>query len=99
MDDFEKEMLFKYLRDMTERGDDDAKGLLRLLEKKDLRDDEIAIVWSIDDVMEECKWLTKEQAYDVLHHLDSKHDANIGVNWETIHYWGEYLYPQENEDA
>lgn len=99
MNDFEKEMLLAYLRDMTERGDETAKKLLPLLEKKDLQDDEIAIVWSVDDVMEECKWLTKEQAYDVLHHLDRKHDANIGVNWETIYYWGQHLYPQENQDA
>ena len=65
----------------------------------ELQDDEIAIVWSIADVMEECKWLTEEQAYDVLHHLDRKHDANIGVNWDTIYYWAEYLYPQGNDDA
>lgn len=61
----------------------------------ELQDGQIAIIWSIDDVMEECKWLTKEQAYDVLYYLDRKHDANIGVNWDTIHYWAEHLYPQE----
>ena len=64
----------------------------------ELQDDEIAIVWSISDVMEECKWLTKEQAYDILRHLDKEHDANVGVNWDTIYYWAEYLYPQEQKD-
>ena len=64
----------------------------------ELQDDEIAIVWSISDVMEECKWLTKEQAYDILRHLDKEHDANVGVNWGTIYYWAEYLYPQEQKD-
>ena len=64
----------------------------------ELQDGEIAIIWSINDVMQECGWLTEEQAYEVLHYLDNKHDANIGVNWETIHYWAEYLFPEENTD-
>lgn len=39
MDDFEKNLLLKYLRDMTERGDETAKNLLRLLEKQDLQEE------------------------------------------------------------
>ena len=35
MDDFEKNLLLKYLRDMTERGDETAKNLLRLLEENE----------------------------------------------------------------
>ena len=96
MNDFEKEMLLEYLRDMTERGDETAKKLLPLLEKQD---DEIAIVWSVEDVMQECDWLTREQALEVLNHLDHKHDATIGINWEVIYYNAQWMYPKENEDA
>ena len=35
MNDFEKEMLLEYLRDMTERGDETAKKLLRLFEENE----------------------------------------------------------------
>jgi hypothetical protein len=31
--------------------------------------------------------LTDEQVADVISLLSSKHDANIGINWETISYW------------
>ncbi len=65
----------------------------------ELQDGEIAIIWSVDDVMEECKWLTKEQAHDVLYYVKRKHDANVGVNWETLRHWAEHLYPQGEKNA
>ena len=65
----------------------------------ELQDDEIAIVWSVEDVMMECDWLTREQALEVLHNLEHKHDATIGINWEVIYYNAEWMYPKENEDA
>ena len=60
----------------------------------DDEDSEISIVWSVDDVKEQCSWLTDEQAKDVLHNLKHKHDANIGINWDVIDVtanilWGE----------
>jgi hypothetical protein len=66
--------------------------------KLELQDDEIAIVWSVEDVMMECDWLTKEQALDVLHKLKSWHNATIGINWNTIRDTGEFLYSQGVED-
>jgi len=63
-----------------------------------LQDDQIAIVWSVEDVMQECDWLTKEQALEVLHALAHRHDATIGINWDTIYYTGVHMYPQ-GEDA
>ena len=50
----------------------------------DDEDSEISIVWSVDDVKEQCSWLTDEQAKDVLHNLKHKHDACIGINWDVI---------------
>jgi hypothetical protein len=67
----------------------------------ELQDDEIAIIWSVEDVMQECDWLTKEQALDVLHSIDHNHDATIGINWEVIYYNAEWMYPkpEESKDA
>lgn len=63
-----------------------------------LQDDQIAIVWSVEDVMQECDWLTREQALEVLYALEHKHDATIGINWDTIYYTGVWMYPQGVED-
>ena len=63
-----------------------------------LKDSEIAIVWSIADVLLESDWLTEDQAYEVLHALEHRHDATIGINWDTIYYTGVHMYPQ-GEDA
>ena len=67
------------------------------MEKLELKDDEIAIVWSVEDVMQECNWLTREQALEVLHNLKHNHDSCIGINWEVIYYTAEWMYPQKKE--
>lgn len=59
----------------------------------ELQDDEIAIIWSVEDVMQECDWLTKDQALDVLHDIDHNHDATIGINWEVINFTAQWKYP------
>jgi len=68
----------------------------------ELQDDEIAIIWSVEDVMMECDWLTKDQALEVLHDIDHNHDATIGINWEVINYNAQWRYPNpkyaENDD-
>ena len=65
----------------------------------ELQDDEIAIIWSVEDVIQECDWLTREQALDVLQHIDHKHDATIGINWDVIYYNAEWMYPKEADDG
>jgi len=71
------------------------------MKKIELQDDEIAIIWSVEDVMQECDWLTKDQALEVLHSIDHNHDATIGINWEVIRDSARDAYPEpeENEDA
>jgi len=59
----------------------------------ELQDDEIAIIWSVEDVMMECDWLTKDQALEVLHDIDHNHDATIGINWEVIKDNADWRYP------
>ena len=65
----------------------------------ELKDDEIAIIWSVEDVMQECYWLTREQALDVLRRIDQNHDATIGINWEVIYYNAERMYPEGMEET
>jgi hypothetical protein len=63
-----------------------------------LKSDEIAIVWSIDDVKITCGWLTDDQALEVLFALKSHHDASIGINWDVIHDTGDYMFPEFGDD-
>jgi hypothetical protein len=63
----------------------------------ELDEGQIAIIWSLDDVLMECKWLTKEQGLDVLHGLDDNHDAAIGINWEVIRDTAHWKYPEPEE--
>mgnify|MGYP001200117413 FL=1 len=65
----------------------------------ELQDDEIAIVWSAEDVKQECGWLTDDQACDVLNAIEHRHDACIGINWEVIHYTAEWMYPNDVDFA
>jgi hypothetical protein len=55
---------------------------------------QIAIIWSIEDVQENHPWVTDEQAFEVLQTLKKHHDANLGINWETIDFWVEEMYPE-----
>ncbi len=45
---------------------------------------QIAIVWSIQDVKEVRPDLTDAQAWEVLQLVERSHDANFGVSWETL---------------
>jgi len=58
--------------------------------------DFINIKWCIDDVIwrgkDMDKKITKSQAREILSLLESEHDANIGINWETIDYWTDYYF-------
>jgi hypothetical protein len=45
---------------------------------------EINITWCIDDVLSVRPSLSKEQASDVLIHLEECHDASVGINWDVI---------------
>lgn len=55
---------------------------------------EIVIVWHIEDVQSIRSDLTDEQASIVLKHLKKNHDANIGINWETIEIVADILFPE-----
>ena len=57
--------------------------------------DAIAVVWLLDDVIctaEEMGYtLTEEQARDILAEISHRHDATIGINWEVIQSYIDWL--------
>lgn len=55
----------------------------------------IAIIWCIDDVKSIREDLNDEQCLDVLNYADRKHDASMGITYDTLQYISDYLYPQE----
>lgn len=63
----------------------------------------IAIEWSTADVlgraMEHNRFLTLEQAEEVLAFCDSQHDCNQGITWETIDIWTSYILEQDEKAA
>ena len=63
-----------------------------------LEDDEIAIIWSAADVLDVRPDLTHDQALDVLHRVEHKHDATIGINWDVLSCHASMLYPEETEE-
>ena len=40
--------------------------------------------------------LDDDQAMEVLEFVKDKHDATIGVTWETLQYAADLLYPEES---
>lgn len=57
-------------------------------------DDEITVSWHVDDVLEACPYLTRDQAREVLKSVDRGHDANIGINWEVLRGVAVALFPE-----
>lgn len=56
--------------------------------------DEVSIVWSVEDVHEVTKdmKLSDGQAREVLNEVKDKHDATIGVTWETLEIVADVLF-------
>jgi len=53
--------------------------------------DEISINWHFTDIQEVDGSLTNDEARQVLQLIKKNHDANIGVNWDTIKAWVDYF--------
>jgi len=57
---------------------------------------QIAIIWDIVDVQFLREDLTEEQAMKVLEEVCESHDANYGVNWETLDDMADSWFPKNN---
>jgi hypothetical protein len=53
--------------------------------------DEISISWHFTDIQERDDSLTNDEARQVLQLIKDGHDANIGINWQTIDAWIDYF--------
>jgi hypothetical protein len=64
---------------------------------------EISISWSIEDVLWRAKdtkvRITRKEASEVLGLMKKKHDALIGINWEVIDIWIEYVINERKNNA
>jgi hypothetical protein len=60
-----------------------------------LADDEIAIIWSAEDVLSIREDLTPEQALEVLEQAENSHDAGIGINWDVLATHADWMFPEE----
>lgn len=59
----------------------------------------ISIIWAIEDVQEVRPDLTDEQAAHILEQVKQEHDANYGINWETIEILADMEYPKPDIEA
>jgi hypothetical protein len=60
---------------------------------------QIAVIWSIEDVLEVRPGLTIDQCWEVLRAVKRQHDAEYGVCWETLKCNAESLFgPAPDED-
>jgi hypothetical protein len=55
----------------------------------------IEISWHIDDVKEVRRYLTDDQAREVLDHAKHCHDASIGINWDVLAIHADHLFPRK----
>lgn len=53
----------------------------------------ISLVWSVEDVQALRPDLGDEQAMEVLQQVESHHDCENGVTWDTLEYWADELFP------
>ena len=57
------------------------------------------LIWMPSDVQSVRPELTKQQAIEVLEVVERRHDANDGVNWDTLAWAAEGLFPVKNQKA
>ena len=54
----------------------------------------ITVTWSVLDVLSVRPDLSKDEAWEVLQLIRKDHSANIGINWEVIESFADFLFPK-----
>jgi len=54
----------------------------------------ISILWAPEDVQSVRPDLNEDQAKKVLKAIEDHHDADEGVNWDSIKTWAQQLFPK-----
>ena len=61
---------------------------IKSLKEDFINGDAIAIIWTTEDVFTESEnidtEISEEEAQEILGILDRKHDASLGITWDTI---------------
>jgi len=72
---------------------------LKAYKKEIIKGNTIACIWSTDDVLYKASimgiTITPEQAREVLKECETAHDADIGINWDTISFWIHEIYAEK----
>ena len=69
------------------------------------RDEDVVAysLWMVADVeqvaAEEGVELTWQEKVKVLEWMDRKKDANVGLNWDIVRYWVEYVVNERDNDG
>ena len=65
--------------------------------------DKIAIVWDTEDVFTMAhpgdaeEWMTKDEAVEILCYAANKHDASLGITWDTLDYYVQELKSEKEK--
>ena len=82
--------------------DPDSEAMKRarqaIKEAEEMARNSISIVWQIEDVLEVRPDLTEDEAGEVLGMVESNHDANLGISWDTLKITADYLYPEDESE-
>lgn len=62
-------------------------------------EDSISLTWITEDVLSVRPDLTKAQAREVLRIVLDRHDANYGVNWDTLQIVADDLFPDSGGEG
>lgn len=72
----------------VKRGINELLAELRYLRKElAYYTDNCTIVWMPEDVLSLDDTLTDEEVSWVLTRMQHRHDANLGISWDTIEFW------------
>ena len=71
--------------------------LIEHLEEVDNSHEKIFITWGVEDVLSLDPNLTREECLEVLELAEHYHDANYGINWDTLLSYIEDVKNTENQ--
>ena len=73
--------------ELIKENEDFRREVKRLRKRLAHYEDNCTVVWVPEDVLTLDSTLTDEQVSWVLERMEHKHDATLGISWETIEFW------------
>jgi len=91
-----KQQLITLLESLLEEPDDQL-SIQRINDALTQLNDCDWIVWLIDDVKSVAGWLTDEECREALAYAINEHDAELGINWDSLRYSAERVRKQPKD--